>query len=52
MINRNLLPLDFVIKRDEEHELWPEFLTWLNEAFEGVLPKVKLGQSRWVLWPH
>jgi len=41
MINRNLLPLDFVIKRDEEHELWPEFLTWLNEAFEGVLPKVK-----------
>lgn len=41
MINRDLLPEDFVIERDASNELWPTYIEWLNKAFLGTIPLVK-----------
>jgi hypothetical protein len=42
MNNRNLLPEDFLIKRDSSSPLWVEYINYLNTFFEGVEPRVSL----------
>jgi hypothetical protein len=42
MKNRNLLPEDFLVRRDSSDSLWNEYVAYLNTFFEGVEPRVKL----------
>jgi hypothetical protein len=46
MNNRNLLPEDFLIRRDSNDPLWTEYINYLNTFFEGVQPSVSImGQA-------
>lgn len=42
MERNDLLPEDFLIKRDGRNELWQPFIDYLNRFFEGVEPAVQL----------
>ena len=42
MERNDLLPEDFLIKRDGRHESWQSFIDYLNKFFEGVEPHVEL----------
>ena len=40
MNNRNLLPEDFLIRRDSNNPLWVEYINYLNTFFDGIEPRV------------